>query len=80
MKKTLVFIFMLHVFCLSLLAVPNQYQGPVMLTTTGVQLRALDVAAIVMIILGSAYLNIYIVRHYLPQIKKLRQLLKEAKN
>lgn len=80
MKKTLLFTFLFHVFCLSLLVVPNEYQGPVVLTATGIQLRTLDVAAIVMIILGSAFLNIYIVSHYWPQIKKLRQIIKETKN
>lgn len=80
MKKTLVFTFLFHVFSLSLLVVPNEYQGPVMLTASGVQLRTLDVAAVVMIVLGSAFLNIYIFSNYWPQIKKIRQIIKESKN
>lgn len=79
MKKTLVFIFLLHVFCLSLLVVPNEYQGPVMLTASGVQLRTLDVAAVLGIVLGSAFLNIFIFKNYWPEIKKIRQIIKDTK-
>ena len=80
MKKTLVFTFLFHIFCLTLLVVPNEYQGPVVLTASGVQLRTLDVAAVAMIILGSAFLNIYVFKNYWPQIKKIKQILKDTKN
>lgn len=74
MTKKLVAISLFHIFCLGLLFVPDRYQGSVVLTVSGLNLRVLDAAAISLIILATAVLYTYIIKNFLPQIKQLKEL------
>ncbi|HWI54428.1 MAG TPA: hypothetical protein VNT57_01940 [Desulfobacteria bacterium] len=81
MTKKLSLIFLFHVFCLGLLFVPDKYQGPIALVVSGVNLRVLDAAAVLLIILATAVLFIYILRNLMPEIKQLQELNRaEEKN
>ncbi len=74
MSKKLYLIFLFHVFCLGLLFVPDKYQGPLVFEVSGINLRLLDAAAILLIILATVIMYIYIFKNLLPQIKQLQEL------
>lgn len=60
MRERFIFTFLFHVFGISLLLVPNQYQGPVVTVISSVRLRALDIVGIIMVFAGSVFLFIYL--------------------
>lgn len=74
MTKKLSLIFLFHVFCLGLLFVPDIYQGPVVLVVLGLNLRLLDAAAVLLMILATAILYTYLFKNLLPQIKQLQEI------
>lgn len=80
MTKKLSLIFVFHVLCLGLLFVPDKYQGSVVLTMSGINLRLLDVTAVSLIILATVVMFIVILKNLLPQMKQLQELARAEEN
>lgn len=73
--KKLVGVLSLHMLCLVMLVLPNDLQGPVVFNSSGIDFRVLDITAITLIILGSAYLFSGVLGIYKTQGKFLKELL-----
>lgn len=71
--KGLIGVFVLHLFCLVMLLLPDNIQGPVVYNASGVNFRTLDVTAILLIIAGSAYLFGHIFTQYKSQINNIKK-------
>lgn len=71
-----------HLFCVGLLLIPDQYQGPVVATVSGCRLRLMDSVAIVLIIAGSIVLNTYLFIYSRSKVKLIKGLVAQehAKN
>ncbi len=56
MQKRLICTFLFHLFGLSLLLIPNRFQGPVVAVVSDIGFRVIDVLAIILMMAGSVYL------------------------
>ncbi len=74
MQKRLTFTFLLHLFGLSLLLIPNQFQGPVVFTIFDIPLRVLDAVAVILIVAASVYLYTSLFLCLRAQKRQARQL------
>lgn len=68
MLGKIIITFLFHIVGLVLLLLPNQYQGPVAAVLLGVPLRTVDLAGIGLIIVGSVFLNIYLLVSFKKQM------------
>ncbi len=56
MQERFILTFLFHLFSLSLLLIPNRFQGPVVIEAFGTNFRVLDLTSVVLIIAGSVFL------------------------
>lgn len=78
MTARLVISFILHLFALILLFLPNQLQGPVTMTIKTFSIRAVDFAAILLILAVSIYLFTYLLVCLKAQMKQIRPTTDET--
>lgn len=71
-KLTVTFLF--HLVGLILLLLPNRLQGQVMARLLGIQLRTLDVTGIILIVVGSVFLNVYLFTSFRRQAEQIKQV------
>lgn len=71
-KFTVAFLF--HLGGLILLLLPNRLQGQVVTRLLGVPLRALDVTGIILIVVGSVFLNVYLLTSFRRQAEQIKQM------
>ncbi|MHB9095623.1 MAG: hypothetical protein ACYC21_13220 [Eubacteriales bacterium] len=74
MRERFIFTFLFHMFGLSLLLIPNQYQGPVVTVISSIPLRVLDTVGVIMIFAGSIFLYTSLILCLRSQIKQTKQL------
>lgn len=75
MRERFIITFLFHLVGISLLLIPNQYQGPIVSTVFGVPLRVMDAIAIILIFAGSAFIYSSIFFLIRNQIRKQEQEL-----
>ncbi len=56
MRERFIFIFLFHLLAISLLLVPDQFQGPVVTAVFDVPLRVMDTVAVGLTLAGSVFL------------------------
>jgi len=58
MRERFIFIFLFHLLAISMLLVPDTFQGPVVTAVFDVSLRVMDAAAVFLTLAGSVFLYI----------------------
>ena len=56
MRERFIFTFLFHLFAISLILIPDKYQGPVVAAILSIPIRRIDAIAIALIFAGSAFL------------------------
>jgi len=69
MQERFILTFLFHLFGLSLLLIPNRFQGPVVVEGFGARFRVMDVVSIILIVVGSIFLYVSIYFFLRTQVK-----------
>ncbi|PKM47205.1 MAG: hypothetical protein CVV03_04280 [Firmicutes bacterium HGW-Firmicutes-8] len=73
MQKRLISTFLIHLFGISLLLIPNRFQGPVVAIVSGVSFRVVDAISIILLVSATVFLYTSLILCLRAQLKLVKQ-------
>lgn len=77
MREKLIYTFLFHLFCISLLLIPDKYQGPVVTVVSNIYFRVVDAGVFILMIAGTIYLFSTLILCLKSQMKDMENLAAE---